>query len=492
MFAVEAVLVRLVTAIAEFEVINEFFRDPRTTARILGVLIAVAGGTLGTFLLLRGMALTSDAISHTVLLGIVVSFMVMSRLSDSAPDLSSPWLILGAVFAGVVTVVLTELIHASGLMKQDAALGLAFPFLFALAVVFVSRYVDDVHMDEDAVMVGEIGVAWANTNSHPIGDWEPILITDEDPRAEFSRRCINCSPNGIGPRDEEAEFEQLCDNCGEYSPTQAFAAGLITSPPSVVFWPKAVTVTLIAALAAVLFTLVFYKELKLSTFDSALARSLGKNPRLLNYGLMIVVSLACVAAFDAVGSILVIAFFIIPPATAYLLTNHLAVMIGTSIAFGAAGSYWGYDLARGRLFGVSLSDNWDTSISASMVLMMLVLFIGAFLVSPRYGLVAAMFRRHRQRRVFSEMVLLGHLSHHHGRRITRGDLAGDIGWTMDTIDRHLRRLRRTGHLFFSGDRIEVSERGVAALTRFRRRAFDTATGANVSRKTVPPQTRQDR
>ena len=80
-------------------------------------------------------------------------------------DTSSPWLILGASLAGVATVALTEMLYRSGLVKQDAALGLAFPLLFAIAVILVSRFVDDTHLDEDAVLVGEIGLAWANTNS---------------------------------------------------------------------------------------------------------------------------------------------------------------------------------------------------------------------------------------------------------------------------------------------------------------------------------------
>ena len=129
------------------------------------------------------MSLTSDAISHTVLLGIVVAFMVMSSLFGREPSLASVWLIIGAAAAGVATVVLTELIYRSGLVKQDAALGLAFPLLFALAVILVSRFVEDVHLDEDAVMVGEIGVAWANTNSHCL-NW----LRDGDDRARRRAR----------------------------------------------------------------------------------------------------------------------------------------------------------------------------------------------------------------------------------------------------------------------------------------------------------------
>lgn len=468
MFAIESVLVDLATRLFEIEAINAFFRDPRTTARVVGICIALAGGMLGTFLLLRGMSLTSDAISHTVLLGIVVAFMIMTGIFAAEPDLSSPWLIVGAAVAGVATVILTEIIQASGLMKHDAALGLAFPLLFALAVIFVSRYVDAVHMDSDAVMVGEIGVAWANTNSHPVGEYETITITPEDPRAEITRQCTNCLEEGISPRDPGAEFIERCTNCGIYSPGEAWQAGFLEERPLLVYWPKSVTVTGLMALIAALFVALFYKELKLTTFDPGLAASLGYRIRLLNYALMVVVSLVAVAAFDAVGSILVIAFFIIPPATAYLLTNRLSIMLLLGAGFGGAGAFWGYDLARGSLFGtLRLPGEWDTSISASMVLMMLLLFVLVLLASPRYGLLAAAFRRLSQRRRFLELVLLGHLANE-GMGRSAAELQAATGWRDEPLRRVLRRLRHRKEIEGRGAAFRLTEAGHRRVVRFRR------------------------
>ncbi|MEO0594808.1 MAG: metal ABC transporter permease, partial [Chloroflexota bacterium] len=206
MYGIESMLVDFLLTLFSAEQINSFLRDPQNTATIIGTFIAISGALLGTFLLLRGMALTSDAISHTVLLGIVVAFMVMTSVFGLEPDLSSPWLIIGAALAGVATVVLTELIYQSGLVKQDAALGLAFPLLFAISIILVSRFVEDVHLDEDSVMVGEIGIAWANTNSHCIENCVSVTITPDDPLANLSRQCTNCRDLGISPRDEGAEF----------------------------------------------------------------------------------------------------------------------------------------------------------------------------------------------------------------------------------------------------------------------------------------------
>jgi uncharacterized membrane protein len=83
------------------------------------------------------------------------------------------------------------------------------------------------------------------------------------------------------------------------------------------------------------FVLLGYKELKLATFDAGLAASLGLAPALLHTALMTVVSITAVGAFAAVGAILTVALFIVPPATAYLLTDRLPVMIGLGAALGA-------------------------------------------------------------------------------------------------------------------------------------------------------------
>lgn len=465
MLWLERGLIWIVMQIVEREEVNVFFRSAQNTAILIGAMIAIAGGMLGTFLLLRGLSLTSDAISHTVLLGIVVAFMIMLA-SGGEPTLSSPWLLIGAAAAGVGTVVLTELIHRSGLVKQDAALGLAFPLLFAIAVIFVSRYVDDVHMDEDAVMIGEIGIAWANTNSYCAGDCETVTITPDDPRATFTRRCTNCREEGISPRDEGAEFREICTNCGEYTPAQAYQAGLIDEEPELVFWPESVTVTFAMMVLAVLFVLLFYKELKLSTFDPGLAKSLGFRPTMLLYALMTLVSLVAVAAFDAVGSILVIAFFIIPAAAAYLLTDRLPIMLLLSGAIGTAGAWFGYDFARGKLFGLDLDamlpGGWDTSISASMVVMMLLFFLAAFLVSPKYGVVSAVVKRARQRARFEEQVVMGHVYHHAGgpdaeQELTLVTLPLHVQWHDQRVHRVYRRLE-------SRSLVEVDHYGVVHLT----------------------------
>lgn len=474
MFWLERGLIWLITRFVESDVLTGFFRSPQHTAIMVGSFIAVAGGILGSFLLLRGLALTSDAISHTVLLGIVVAFMVMIAFG-AEPSLSSPWLLIGATAAGVGTVLLTEVIHRSGLVKQDAALGLAFPLLFAIAVIFVSRYVEDVHLDEDSVMVGEIGVAWANTNSHCYGECESVEITRDDPRAVVTRRCTNCRSEGISPRDEGAQFAEVCANCGQYTPGQAYQAGFIESRPDLVFWPEAVTLTFVMMVVTVLFVLLFYKELKLSTFDASLARSLGFRPTVMLYALMTLVSLVAVGAFDAVGSILVIAFFIIPAATAYLLTDRLPVMLVLSGLIGALSSWLGYDLARGRILALDLNSllpgGWDTSISASMVVMMLAFFLLALIFSPSHGMLSATVRRSRQRTRFEGYVLMGHIFRHSGtererQELTCSTLPYHVQWPQRRVERVMNRLQGRGLVRVTDDLVQLSEKGERRVQEF--------------------------
>lgn len=489
MIGLERALIELLLHFVTHDALNAFLRSPQHTASLVGCLIAVCGALLGTFLLLRGLSLTSDAISHTVLVGIVLAFMLMTGAGLEG-DMSSPWLIVGAAAAGVGTVVLTEALHRSGLVRQDAALGLAFPLLFAIAVILVSRFVDDVHLDEDAVLVGEIGLAWANTNSHCFSHCESLRITPEHPAAQQTRQCANCRELNISPRDKRAEFREVCGNCGVYTPAQAWSAGWLDEAPTLVFFPKSITVMLVLTALTVGFVAVFYKELKLTTFDAALAKSLGFRPAALTYALMILVSLVAVGAFDAVGSILVIAFFIIPPAAAYLLTVRLSGMLLLSPLIGGAGAFFGYDLARGWLFGIfpvaegiaalnaifglQLPEVWDSSISASVVLTMFVIFVLVWILSPRYGLVASAIRRANSRRRFDDQVVLAHIHNHQGTpshaiELRAATLHQHFRWTPQKMNRVLMRLRALGFVSLEAGSAILTQRGDAHVHAFRKR-----------------------
>lgn len=127
--------------------------QPGVTIVLIGALVGIAASLLGSFLVLRRESMLSDAISHSVLLGIVVAYLLTGALD-------TPLHVLGAALAGLLTVWLSDALTRSRRVKSDAAIGLVFPALFALAVLLINLYARDVHLDTDAVLLGEIGFAW--------------------------------------------------------------------------------------------------------------------------------------------------------------------------------------------------------------------------------------------------------------------------------------------------------------------------------------------
>lgn len=243
--------------------------------QLIASLVAVACAIPGTFLVLRKMAMISDAISHSILPGIVIGFFITQ-------DLNSPLLILLAALTGIITVVLVEHIQKTGLVKEDTAIGLVFPALFSIGVIMIAKNANDVHLDVDAVLLGELAFA---------------------------------------------PFDRL------------FVSGIDIGP-------KSLWVIGVILLSTIGLLLAFFKELKISTFDAGLAASLGFSPALIHYGLMTVSSITTVGAFDAVGAILVVALMIAPAATAYLLTTNLKKMLILAMAFGVLSAISGYWFAH--------------------------------------------------------------------------------------------------------------------------------------------------
>lgn len=310
----------------------------------------------------------SDAISHAILPGIVVGFFLTH-------DLSSPLLIAGAAMTGVLTVALVELIQRTRLLKEDAAIGLVFPALFSIGVILIARYAGDVHLDTDAVLLGELAFA---------------------------------------------PFDRF------------FVAGYDLGP-------RALYVMGGTGMLNLLFILFFYKELKLATFDAGLAAALGFAPALLHYALMGLVSLTAVAAFDAVGAILVVALMVGPPTTAYLLTDRLSVMIGLSVGIGALSAVSGYAVA-------SLL---DASIAGAMATMIGCVFLLVYLFAPQRGIVAVLTRRRRQRWQFAQQMLVVHLLHHEGqpdadRECRVIHLQEHLNWTPEFAARVVRQAEQRG------------------------------------------------
>lgn len=112
-------------------------------------LVATAAGLLGPFLVLRRVALMSDAVSHAVLPGIVVIFLLFETRAPLA-------VIGGAACFAILCVLAIDALKATELVKSDAAIALVFPALFALGVIGVTEYASGAHLDLDSTIYGEI------------------------------------------------------------------------------------------------------------------------------------------------------------------------------------------------------------------------------------------------------------------------------------------------------------------------------------------------
>lgn len=356
---------------------------PQIEIQLIAAVVAAACALPGAYLVLRRMALISDAISHAMLLGIVVGFFLTE-------DLNSPLLILGAALTGLLTAVLVELLNRTGLVKEDAAIGLVFPALFSIGVILISRYAGSVHLDTDVVLLGELAFA----------PFDRVVIAGWD----------------VGPKG-------------------LYAGGVVL------------------ALNVLLVTL-FYKELKLATFDPALAAALGFSPAVVHYGLMAVTSLTAVSAFDAVGAILTVALFIAPAAAAYLLTDDLARMLVLSVGLGVGAALSGYWLAF----------LLDASIAGSMATMAGVIFGLAWAFAPERGLVATARRRARQRLEFAQRMLAIHLLHHERQPGAEAEMQvehlwQELRWDQQFATRVVRLAEDRGLVVRQNGRLELTDRG---------------------------------
>ncbi|MFP4504832.1 MAG: metal ABC transporter permease [Cyclobacteriaceae bacterium] len=272
---------------------------------LTGTLVAVSCGLLGVFLVLRKMAMVGDAISHAVLPGIVIAYLV-AETRDTLP------MLIGAAALGVLTTVMIELLYRKARLQSDASIGITFTWLFAVGIILISLFTGQVDLDQECVLYGEIAYV-------PLDIW----LTD--------------SGLNLGPR------------------TPWILGGVL--------------------MLLLLMIGLGYKGLQITTFNPEYAAALGISTAFWHYLLMSAVSITTVLSFESVGAILVVAFLIVPPATAYLLTDRLKTMLWLTVLLGFLSSLLGYFLA-----------SWiDGSIAGAMSVVAGVFFTLALLFSPRQG-----------------------------------------------------------------------------------------------------------
>lgn len=286
---------------------------------------------LGNFLVLRRQSLMGDAVSHAVLPGIVIGFLVAGTRAT--------WpIFLGALTTAVITAVAIDLVRRFGRLDSGTAMGVVFSIMFAGGVVLMEQAAAQaIDLDAECVLYGQL---------------EDILWL---------------APTGWASLLEAATWADL---------------------------PREVTTLATVTLIAGLCVALFYKELKITSFDPELATTIGIPAGWVNLGLMVLVGAVAVAAFEAVGSILVIAMFICPAAAARMFTDRLGRQIGLSLVLAAGAGIGGYVAAAWAPFW--LGGEHSLAASGMVAVASGVILAGAIVFAPAHGILG---RRRRGRLV---------------------------------------------------------------------------------------------
>lgn len=257
-------------------------------ALLTSLLVGFVAGIIGSFIILRGMSLMGDAISHAVLPGVAISYMFGFNY------------VFGASFFGILTAVLIGFVTEKSSLKNDTAIGIVFSSFFALGVILIS-------------------FAQSATNLYHILFGNVLAVRDSD-----------------------------------------------------------MFLTAVVTVIALVFILLFFKELKLTSFDPVMAQAAGLPVKFFHYALMFLLTLVAVVSLQTVGTILVIAMLVTPAATAYLLTNNLKMMMCLSALIGMVSS----------VIGLFFSYSYNLASGATIVLTTAAFFMLAFLFSPLKGLLS--------------------------------------------------------------------------------------------------------
>ncbi len=250
-------------------------------AMVISLILAVPTGLLSCYLVLKGWSMMGDAVSHAVLPGVVIAYIINIPL------------IIGAFIAGMVCALATGYLTENSRVKQDTIMGVVFSGMFGLGIVLYTKIQSDVHLDH--ILFGNM--------------------------------------LGVGSTD-------------------IMTTGLI-------------------ALFVVLVVFVKWRDLLLHSFDPAQARVAGLPVQIIHYGLLAILSLTIVSALKAVGIILTIALLIAPGAIAFLLTKRFEMMMVIAVSVASISSF----------LGVYASFYLDSAPAPTIVLLMTVQFIAAFLAS---------------------------------------------------------------------------------------------------------------
>ncbi|MBX7168702.1 MAG: metal ABC transporter permease [Pirellulales bacterium] len=375
---------------------------------ITAALAAMACALPGNYLLLRRQSLMGDALSHAVLPGIAGAFLAVHAARQAgwltAADYGTWW--HAAMFTGAIAIGMLTALLAETVQKLGGVESSA-----ALGVVFTGMFA--------------VGL---------------ILIRVAADRIHLDADCVLYGTIETVVMDTVAQ------------------TGI----------PRAAVVNGAMLGVNLLLAGLFWKELRIAAFDPALATTQGISAGAMHYGLMAITAATLVAAFESVGSILVVAMLIVPAATAHLLTDSLSRMVGLSLLIAAASAALGH-LAAITVPGIVFPRLGFTTVTdASTAGMMAVaaggLFIGAVLFGHEYGLVSRLLRRTALRlRVAAEDILGAMFRHEEdgggARPLSLGELPPRRGWSRWLQRLALSRLARKQMVAFEGGGYRLTDAG---------------------------------
>ncbi len=258
-----------------------------TDIAFTAAITAMACSLPGLWLVLRRQSMMGDALSHTALLGVILSLMTVTGakslgwITKGQVDVGMQIaLMVGAVLMGIVTTVLTEWLQNLAHVDGGTALGVVFTGLFAVGLVLIRVVADDAHIDTECVLMGSLESVSLNT-----WNWYGWEI------------------------------------------------------------PKAACLTAFMLVLNLALTVVFFKEMRLAAFDAELATTQGVNARVMHYAHMALTAATVTAAFQSVGSILVISLLVVPAVTAIQLSWRLRTVVLLTLAVAGLSAVLGHVMA---------------------------------------------------------------------------------------------------------------------------------------------------
>jgi manganese/zinc/iron transport system permease protein len=367
--------------------VSEFAQQPPvwesidTWIALTGALAAMACALPGAWLLLRRQSLLGDALSHAVLPGIVIAYLGVSMLEDSG------WL------ASPMSAHSTQGTNGK---PQVASVGRVAEGMSLVARRQLALFMGAAISGVVAALLSEMIQRWGRVErSAALG----VVFTSMFALGLLLIRLF-------------ADRAHLDPGCVLYGNLEA--TGFDTLAGTSI--PQAVAVNGAMLLINGLLILLFFKELRLNTFDPELGAAQGLRPGLVSLALMSVTAATVVAAFESVGAILVVAMLIVPAATARLLTDRLASMLVLSLVVAAASAFLGHlfalTLPAMICSRIGFTQVRDASTAGMMSMTAFAGFLLALAFSPRHGIARARWDRWRLKLRIAKEDLLGRLYRH--------------------------------------------------------------------------------